>query len=67
MTNRCLTYEEFLQTPASFVDDVVKILEIKEKWGLDLTRDEETIKNYIMRMRIIALGKHLNSTTHQSQ
>lgn len=63
MANRCLTYEEFLLTPASFVDDVVKILEIKKKWGLDLTQDEKTIKKYIMRMRIDALAKHIDSTT----
>lgn len=65
MTNRCLTYEEFLQTPASFVNNVVKILEIKEKWGLDLTNDEKTIKKYITRMRIAVLGKQLDSITKQ--
>jgi len=62
MTNRCLTYEEFLQTPAAFVNDIVTILEIKKKWGLDLTQDEKTIKKYIMRMRIDALAKHIDST-----
>lgn len=61
MTNRCLTYEEFLLTPASFVDDVVSIIRLKEKWGLDLTNDEKTLKNYIIRMRIRALGKQPDS------
>jgi hypothetical protein len=58
MTNRCLTYEEFLQTPASFVDDVVDIIRAKEKWGLDLTNDEKTLKSYIIRMRIRALNEN---------
>jgi hypothetical protein len=67
MTNRCLTYEEFLQTPADFVDDVVSIIRAKEKWGLDLTDDEKTLKNYITQMRVEVLGKHLNSTTRKNQ
>lgn len=67
MTNRCLTYEEFLQTPADFVNDVVDIIRAKEKWGLDLTNDEKTLKNYIIRMRIKILGKQLNSTTPKNQ
>lgn len=67
MANRCLTYEEFLQAPADFVDDVVDIIRAKEKWGLDLTNDEKTLKNYVIRMRIKALGEHLNSTTQQNQ
>lgn len=58
MASHCLTYEEFLQTPADFVDDVVSIIRAKEKWGLDLTNDEKTLKNYIIRMRIKALSKH---------
>jgi len=65
MTNRCLTYEEFLLTPASFVDDVVSIIRAKEKWGLDLTDDEKTLKNYIIRMRIKALSKHQFNTEQQ--
>jgi RecB family endonuclease NucS len=67
MANRCLTYEEFLQTPADFVDDVVDIIRAKEKWGLDLTNDEKTLKNYVIRMHIKVLGEHLNLTTQQNQ
>jgi hypothetical protein len=32
------------------VDDAVGIIRAKEKWGLDLTNDEKTLKKYIMQM-----------------
>jgi hypothetical protein len=67
ITNRCLTYDEFLQAPASFVNDVIGIIGAKERWGLDLTNDEKTLKNHITRMRIEVLSEHLNSTTRKNQ
>jgi hypothetical protein len=63
--NRSLTYEEFLQVPQVFVDDAVKILNIKKKWGLDLTDDEKTIRRHIKKMYLTQAAKHLNSSTEQ--
>jgi hypothetical protein len=47
-----MTYEEFLQTPASFVDDVAKILELKGKWGLSLTDDEVMLRRHLRTLQI---------------
>jgi len=43
-------YEQFLQVPHSFVRDFVKVLEIKKKWDLPLTRYEKTIKKHMVRL-----------------
>lgn len=47
-----MTYEEFLQTPASFVDDLAKILELKGKWGLSLTDDEVMLRRHLSTLQI---------------
>jgi hypothetical protein len=47
-----MTHEEFLQTPASFVDDLAKILELKGKWGLSLTDDEVMLRRHLRTLQI---------------
>lgn len=47
-----MTYEEFLQTPASFVDDLAKILELKGKWGLSLTPDEKMLRRHLRTLQL---------------
>ena len=42
-----MTYEEFLQTPHTFMNDVVEILTIKKKWGLELTKEERMLQKHI--------------------
>lgn len=61
--NRSLTYDEFLQTPAAFVDDIIKIIHIKQKWGLRLTSDEKLIKRHINQMHLHQIAKTFNSET----
>ena len=47
-----MTYEEFLQTPAKFVDDLAKILELKGKWGLSLTPDEKMLRRHLRTLQL---------------
>jgi hypothetical protein len=47
-----MTYEEFLQTPAEFVDDVAKILGLKGKWGLSLTDDERMLLRHLCTLQL---------------
>lgn len=47
-----MNYEQFLQTPHTFMNNVVEILTIKKKWGLELTREEKMLQRYI---RILTL------------
>jgi len=47
-----MNYEKFLQTPHTFVNNVVEILTIKKKWGLSLTREEKMLQRHI---RILTL------------
>ena len=42
-----MNYEEFLQTPYTFFNDVVEIITIKRKWGLELTREERVLQRHI--------------------
>jgi hypothetical protein len=44
-----MNYNQFLQTPNSFVNDVVEILTMKKKWGLSLTREEKMLFKHIKR------------------
>lgn len=52
LKNIKMKYEEFLQTPHTFMNDVVEILTIKKKWGLELTREEKILQKHI---RILTL------------
>lgn len=47
-----MTYEEFLQTPVEFVDDLAKILELKGKWGLSLTSDEKMLRRHLRTLQL---------------
>jgi hypothetical protein len=47
-----MNYQEFLQVPHTFMNDVVEILTIKKKWGLALTREEKMLQRHI---RILTL------------
>ena len=47
-----MNYEEFLQTPHTFVNDVVEILTIKKKWGLSLTREEKMLQRHIRTLTL---------------
>ena len=47
-----MNYQEFLQVPHTFVNDVVEILTIKQKWGLLLTREEKIIQRHIRTLTL---------------
>ena len=42
-----MNYQEFLQTPYTFMNDVVKIITLKKKWGLALTGEEKKLQRHI--------------------
>lgn len=58
-----MTYEEFLQTPAKFVDDLAKILELKGKWGLSLTPDEKMLRRHLRTLQLRSKVSPLPSET----
>tara|TARA_R110000868_G_scaffold373587_1_gene637788 strand:- start:265 stop:465 length:201 start_codon:yes stop_codon:yes gene_type:complete len=43
-----MTYEEFLNMPVSFIDDMAKLLIIKQKYRMSFTEEEKQINNYIL-------------------
>ena len=43
-----MTYEEFLDMPATFMDDMLKVVEIKNKYRLNFTEEEKEINNYLL-------------------
>ena len=43
-----MTYEEFLDMPATFMDDMLKVVEIKNKYRLNFTEEENEINNYLL-------------------
>jgi len=47
-----MNYQEFLQTPHTFVNDVDEILTIKKKWGLALTREEKMLQRHIRTLTL---------------
>jgi hypothetical protein len=47
-----MNYEEFLQTPYTFFNDVVEIITLKQKWGLELTREEKTLQRHIRTLTL---------------
>lgn len=47
-----MNYEQFLQVPHTFMNDVVEILTIKKKWGLELTREERMLQRHIRTLNL---------------
>jgi hypothetical protein len=47
-----MNYEQFLQTPHTFMNDVVEIITIKKKWGLELTREEKMLQRHIRTLNL---------------
>jgi len=43
-----MTYEEFLDMPTTFMDDMLKIVNIKNKYRLDFTEEEREINNHLL-------------------
>jgi hypothetical protein len=43
-----MTYEEFLDHPTSFLDDMTKVIIIKSKYRLDFTEEEREINEHLM-------------------
>lgn len=43
-----MTYEEFLDLPVDFIDDMEKVFIIKQKYRLEFTEEEKEINNYIV-------------------
>ena len=39
-----MTYEEFLDMPTTFMDDMLKLVEVKNKYRLEFTKEEKEIK-----------------------
>ena len=47
-----MNYQEFLQVPLTFVNDVVEIITIKKKWGLSFTREEKMLQRHIRTLTL---------------
>lgn len=43
-----MTYEEFLDLPTTFIDDLCKLVEIKSKYHLKFTEEELQYSNYLL-------------------
>lgn len=43
-----MTYEEFLDLPTSFVDDICKLVSIKKKYNLDFTDEEMELSQHLL-------------------
>ena len=43
-----MTYEEFLDKPTTFMDDMLQVLQIKNKYRLDFTEEEKEINQHLM-------------------
>lgn len=43
-----MTYEEFLDMPTTFFDDMVKVIALKHKYRLEFTEEEKQINQHIM-------------------
>ena len=52
-----MNYQEFLQVPHTFVNDVVEIITIKMKWGLALTREEKMLQRHIRTLTLLSSYK----------
>ena len=43
-----MTYEEFLDMPTTFLDDMTKVITIKNKYRLDFTEEEKEISDHLL-------------------
>lgn len=43
-----MTYEEFLDMPTTFMDDMLKMVEIKNKYRMDFTQQEKEINQHLL-------------------
>ena len=43
-----MTYEEFLDMPTTFMDDMLKIVEVKNKYRMDFTQQEKEINQHLL-------------------
>jgi hypothetical protein len=44
-----MTYEEFLQKPKNFIEDMLKVMNIKIKYQLEFTEQEKEINQYLLQ------------------
>jgi len=43
-----MTYEEFLDHPTTFLDDMTRVITIKNKYRLKFTEEEKEINDHLM-------------------
>jgi hypothetical protein len=43
-----MTYEEFLDMPTTFLDEMIKLIDIKNKYKLRFTEEEKEINNHLL-------------------
>jgi hypothetical protein len=43
-----MTYEEFLDMPTTFMDDMLQVVTIKNKYRLDFTEQEKEINQHLL-------------------
>ena len=43
-----MTYEEFLDLPTTFMDDMLKVVEIKIKYRMKFTEEEKEINQHLL-------------------
>ncbi len=43
-----MTYEEFLDMPTTFMDDMLQIINIKNKYRLEFTEEEKEINHHML-------------------
>jgi len=43
-----MTYEEFLDYPTTFLDDMTRVITIKNKYRLDFTEEEKEINQHLL-------------------
>jgi len=43
-----MTYEEFLDMPTTFMDDMLKVVSIKNKYRLKFTEEETEINHHLL-------------------
>jgi hypothetical protein len=43
-----MTYEEFLDMPTTFLDDMTTVISIKNKYRLDFTEEEKEINEHLL-------------------
>ena len=43
-----MTYEEFLDMPTTFLDDMLQVINLKNKYRLDFTEEEKEINQHLM-------------------